>query len=206
MKLSLQMLERAIQMKSANVEEIAMRVSKTLVEQIDNLSIIASNFSDFAKLPVSHKEVFLLNDVLRAVTGMYHNDQTNDFLFVIPEYDISLFADKSQIIRVFTNIIQNAIQSIPEDRKGKIALTVTRVSERNVRIAIADNGMGITEEKADSLFVPYFTTKSSGSGLGLAMCKDIIEESGGRIAFSSKPRQGTVFYIDLPVYPSGDAE
>jgi signal transduction histidine kinase len=125
---------------------------------------------------------------------------------VIPEYDISLFADKSQIIRVFTNIIQNAIQSIPEDRKGKIALTVTRVSERNVRIAIADNGMGITEEKADSLFVPYFTTKSSGSGLGLAMCKDIIEESGGRIAFSSKPRQGTVFYIDLPVYPSGDAE
>jgi two-component system nitrogen regulation sensor histidine kinase NtrY len=200
------MLERAIQMKSANVEEIAMRVSKTLVEQIDNLSIIASNFSDFAKLPVSHKEVFLLNDVLRAVTGMYHNDQSNDFLFVIPEYDISLFADKSQIIRVFTNIIQNAIQSIPEDRKGKIALTVTRVSERNVRIAIADNGMGITEEKADSLFVPYFTTKSSGSGLGLAMCKDIIEESGGRIAFSSKPRQGTVFYIDLPVYPSGDAE
>ncbi len=206
MKLSLQMLERAIQMKSTNVEEIAMRVSKTLVEQIDNLSIIASNFSDFAKLPISNKEIFLLNDVLRAVTGMYHNDQSNDFLFVIPEYDISLFADKSQIIRVFTNIIQNAIQSIPEDRKGKIALTVTRVSERNVRIAIADNGIGITEEKADSLFVPYFTTKSSGSGLGLAMCKDIIEESGGRIAFSSKPRQGTVFYIDLPVYASGDAE
>jgi signal transduction histidine kinase len=66
--------------------------------------------------------------------------------------------------------------------------------------------MGITEEKADSLFVPYFTTKSSGSGLGLAMCKDIIEESGGRIAFSSKPGQGTVFYIDLPVHQSNVTE
>ncbi|HNF72358.1 MAG TPA: histidine kinase dimerization/phospho-acceptor domain-containing protein, partial [Chitinophagaceae bacterium] len=119
MKLSLQMLERAIHNKAANVDEIAMKVSKTLVEQIDNLSLIASNFSDFAKLPVSKNEVFSLNNLLYAVTGMYHDDQHNDFEFQIPEYEIFIFADRSQLIRVLTNIIQNAIQSIPEERKGK---------------------------------------------------------------------------------------
>jgi nitrogen fixation/metabolism regulation signal transduction histidine kinase len=200
MKLSLQMLERAIKNNATNVNEIAVKVTKTLVEQIDNLSLIATNFSNFAKLPSSKKEVFPLNEFLYSVTGMYHDDQQNEFLFMIPEYEIMLFADKSQIIRVFTNVIQNAIQSIPEDKKGNIALTVSKIKNNFVRISISDNGEGISEEKGKSLFQPYFTTKTSGTGLGLAMCKDIIEESGGKISFESVIEEGTVFHIDLPVH------
>ncbi|HOZ51670.1 MAG TPA: HAMP domain-containing sensor histidine kinase [Chitinophagaceae bacterium] len=200
MKLSLQMLERAAKNNAANVGETALRVAKTVVEQIDNLSLIATNFSNFAKLPVSKKEVFLLNDFLYSVTGMYNDDTNNEFLFMIPEYEIQLFADKSQIMRVFTNIIQNAIQAIPEDRKGNIALTVSKIKNNQIRISISDNGEGISDEKAGNLFQPYFTTKSSGTGLGLAMCKDIIEESGGKIWFESVVGEGTVFHIDLPIY------
>lgn len=200
MKLSLQMLERAIKNNASNVDEIAIKVTKTLVEQIDNLTLIATNFSNFAKLPVSRNEVFALNELLYSVTGMYHDDQHNEFVFVIPEYEINILADKSQIIRVLTNIIQNAIQSIPEERKGRISLTVSKIKNNHVRIAISDNGEGISNEKAKNLFQPYFTTKTSGTGLGLAMCKDIIEGSGGRISFESNFGEGTIFYIDLPMY------
>jgi two-component system nitrogen regulation sensor histidine kinase NtrY len=203
MKLSLQMLERAIKNNANNVNEIAIKVTKTLVEQIDNLSLIATDFSNFAKLPVSRKEVFALSEFLYSVTGMYHDDHNNEFLFIIPEYQVKIFADKSQIMRVFTNIIQNAIQSIPEEKKGNIALTVTKIKNNFVRISISDNGEGISAEKATKLFQPYFTTKTSGTGLGLAMCKDILEESGGRISFESDLGEGTVFHLDLPIYVEG---
>jgi signal transduction histidine kinase len=200
MKLSMQQLERAIKSNASNVNEIAIRVTKTIVEQIDQLTHIATNFSNFAQLPASKREVFVLNEFLYSVTGMYHDDSNNEFLFMIPDYEIRLNADKSQIMRVFTNIIQNAIQAIPEDRKGNIALTVSKIKNNFVRITISDNGEGISDEKAKSLFQPYFTTKSSGTGLGLAMCKDIIEESGGKISFDSVENEGTDFHIDLPTY------
>jgi len=200
MKLSLQMLERAIKNNATNVNDIAIRVTKTLVEQIDNLSFIATNFSNFAKLPVSEREVFALNELLYSVTGMYHDDINHEFLFMIPDYEILLYADKSQIMRVFTNIIQNAIQSIPEDRKGNIALTISKVKNNHVRVSISDNGEGISDERSAKLFQPYFTTKTSGTGLGLAMCKDIIEESDGKITFESVIDEGTTFHVDLPIH------
>jgi nitrogen fixation/metabolism regulation signal transduction histidine kinase len=174
MKLSMQQLERAIKSNASNVNEIAIRVTKTIVEQIDQLTHIATNFSNFAQLPASKREVFVLNEFLYSVTGMYHDDSNNEFLFMIPDYEIRLNADKSQIMRVFTNIIQNAIQAIPEDRKGNIALTVSKIKNNFVRITISDNGEGISDEKAKSLFQPYFTTKSSGTGLGLAMWQNIV--------------------------------
>ncbi len=200
MKLSLQMLERAIKNNATNVNEMTIMMTKTLVEQIDNLSLIATNFSNFAKLPVSTNEIFALNELLYSVTGMYHDDNSNEFLFMIPDYEINLYADKSQVMRVLTNIIQNAIQSIPEERKGNIALTVSKVKDNFVRISISDNGEGISAEKAQNLFQPYFTTKTSGTGLGLAMCKDILEKSGGKINFKSVVGEGTIFHIDLPMY------
>lgn len=119
---------------------------------------------------------------------------------MIPYYIILLFADKSQLMRVFANFIQNAIQSIPEDRKGYTALTVSKIRNNRVRVSIADSGEVISAEKAKNLFPPYFATKTSGTGLGLVMCKHIIEDSGGKISFDSVLSEGTVFHIDLPVY------
>ena len=150
-------------------------------------------------MPEMKREYFVLNDVLYAVTGMYNDDKQHEYLFLIPDFSIHVFADKSQLIRVFTNIIQNAIQSIPEERKGNISLLVSKVKNNFVRVSITDNGVGIPKEMSDKLFQPYFTTKSSGTGLGLAMCKDIIESFGGRIWFESAVGEGTTFHIDLPL-------
>jgi len=206
MKLSLQMLERAIKNNNPNVPEITGRVTNTLIEQIDNLTLIATNFSSFAKMPDMKKEYFVLNDVLYSVTGMYNDDKQNEYLFLIPEYSITVYADKSQLIRVFTNIIQNAIQAIPTDRKGNISMLVSKVRDNFVRVSISDNGEGISKEKGEKLFQPYFTTKSSGTGLGLAMCKDIIEQFGGKIWYESTVNEGTTFHIDLPVIDTEDPD
>ena len=199
MKLSLQMLERAIKNNNPNIAEMTARVTNTLIEQIDNLTLIATNFSNFAKMPELNKENLNINEVLFTVTGMYNDDESNEFLFLIPEYPIYVLADKSQLLRVVTNLIQNAIQAIPNKRRGNISLEVTKMKNNLVRITVSDNGEGIDLEKGKKLFQPYFTTKTSGSGLGLAMCKDIIEQFGGRIHFDSVVDQGTNFYVDLPI-------
>jgi signal transduction histidine kinase len=151
-------------------------------------------------MPELNKAIISLNEILYSVTGMYIDDKNNEYLFLVPDYNVFIYADKSQLIRVFTNIIQNAIQSIPENRKGNISLRVIRIQNNFIRIIIADNGEGISAEKAHNLFQPYFTTKSSGTGLGLAMCKDIIDKFGGKITFESVENVGTKFLIDLPMY------
>jgi signal transduction histidine kinase len=175
------------------------RVTKTIIEQIDNLTIIATNFSSFAKLPEIKKEIIVLNEVLYSVTGMYNDGAQFEYLFLIPDYPIHIYADKGQLIRVFTNIIQNAIQAIPEGNKGYISLLVSKINNNFVRISISDNGEGISKEKGKKLFQPYFTTKSSGTGLGLAMCRDIVEQFEGKIEYESVINEGTTFHIDLPV-------
>jgi two-component system nitrogen regulation sensor histidine kinase NtrY len=206
MKLSMQMLERAIQTNQPNVTEMTAKVAKTIIEQINNLTLIATNFSNFAQLPEVKKENIILNEVLYVVTGMFNDSEDFDFLFLIPDYDVNIYADRGQLIRVFTNIIQNAIQSIPKGEKGNIALLVSKIKDNFVRVSISDNGSGISKELAKKLFQPYFTTKSSGTGLGLAMCKDIIEKFGGRIEFESVENEGTTFHIDLPLSEYPDTE
>lgn len=110
-----------------------------------------------------------------------------------------VFADKNQLIRVFNNIIKNAIQAIPDDRAGEIDIRV-RNHEHRIVVSVQDNGSGIPEDQKDKVFVPNFTTKSSGMGIGLAMSKNIIESAGGYIWFESEYGEGTTFYVELPIY------
>jgi two-component system nitrogen regulation sensor histidine kinase NtrY len=201
MKLSLQMLDKAMKENKPNIREMTERVTQTMIEQIDTLSVIATDFSSFARMPENKNEVLLLNDVLKTVTGIYNSNMMYDYDFIIPFYHIHIYADKTQLIRVFTNIIQNAIQSVPtDDHKGEIKLRVKKVADNRVRISISDNGIGIDRERGAKLFEPYFTTKTSGTGLGLAMCKDIIEQIGGNITYESELQVGTTFHVDLSIY------
>ena len=109
-----------------------------------------------------------------------------------------VISDKSQLLRVFTNILENAKQAIPEERNGEITIA-TSFEEGFVTIAFTDNGSGIDDEAAQRIFQPYFTTKSSGTGLGLAMTRKIIEFWKGEIWFETQQNEGTTFYIKLPL-------
>lgn len=105
---------------------------------------------------------------------------------------------KNQLIRVFTNLIKNAIQAIPPNQKGVIVVNV-KLNEKTVIIAVADNGTGISHEMREKVFNPNFTTKNSGMGLGLAMSQSIIEAAKGKIWFESEVNIGTTFFVRLPL-------
>jgi two-component system, NtrC family, nitrogen regulation sensor histidine kinase NtrY len=197
MKLSIQQLQRAWNDKKENLDEYFIRVTKTLTEQIDNLSNIATEFSNFAQMPKTQNEKLELVDILRNVLNLFNEDRVSFELEYEKDQKYVVTADKEQISRVFINLLTNAIQAIPANKPGKILISVNS-DKKNLTISVSDNGSGIEDELLDKLFQPNFTTKSSGMGLGLAISKSIIESTGGNITFTTLLNKGTTFYITLP--------
>ena len=201
MKLNIQYLQNAISSNRADIIPLAQKVSISIIEQIDNLSYIASEFSNFAAMPEARAEAIVLNELLEKVVALHQHKQGVDVHLGMPEEPLTVMADYSQLLRVFTNLLQNAIQAIVADehRHGHIEVLMQK-EEEEVNISIADNGHGISEEIRERIFKPYFTTKSSGTGLGLAMTRKIIELWKGQITFESEVDKGTTFFIRLPLY------
>jgi signal transduction histidine kinase len=204
MKLSIQYLQRAIDNDAPNVKQLSHNVARTLVEQIDHLSNIASDFSAFSRIDESNDEVLLLNEVLHSLKDLYQSHQNCNIHFNPPGHAFYVFADKTQMNRLFTNLLQNAIQAIPEDREGEVNISMNEVEQGWVVISVSDNGDGIPPEIQSKIFVPNFTTKNSGTGLGLAMCKNIVEQAHGEISFETQLTVGTTFYVKLPLIKERD--
>jgi len=203
MKLNIQYLLQAIKNDAPNIKELTRRVSESVIEQIENLSYIASEFSNFARMPEAKPEILDIRELLTVATGLYRNEATLSVRLELPDEPAHIYADHSQMLRVLTNLLENAKQAIPEERHGLIDVRLTRADEC-LTIAIADNGKGIPEDIAQRIFQPYFTTKSSGTGLGLAMTRKIIEFWKGSIWFDSTEDKGTTFFIKLPESGSSD--
>ena len=202
MKLNIQYLMRAYQ---GNTEEIGpklKKISNTLIDQIDGLSRIASEFSNFAKMPKAENQSFEINQLLESIYNLFKtNPQNIDISLSLPEHDIIVYADKGHLMRVFNNLVKNAIQAIPEDRKGKILINLTHdQGEQRIIASVKDNGTGISKAMQEKVFYPNFTTKNSGMGLGLAISKNIIEAANGQIYFHTEENHGTTFFIELPIY------
>jgi signal transduction histidine kinase len=194
----LQYLQKAIDSNSGDVTALSKSVAKTLVEQIDHLSQIAGEFSQFANIGNPRMEVFDLNESMGMITYL-HNAEENLLLDWQPlKEPVMINADKTHINRLFTNLIQNAMQAVPDDRSPHITIT-EKLTEEKVLITIKDNGTGIPASMKSKIFTPNFTTKSSGTGLGLAMCKGIVEQSKGGIWFETEEGKGTIFYVELPL-------
>lgn len=198
MKLNLQYLQMAIEKNSPDVRSISLYVSNIMLEQIEHLSNIANDFSQFANLGNISPQIFNINEVLENVVSLY---ATNEKVDIKAEYDeaLTVNADKTQMNRLFTNLLQNAVQSVPEFRNIKISIKSRRVDD-NAVISIRDNGTGIPQSLQSKIFTPNFTTKSSGTGLGLAMCKGIVERINGTISFETKENEWTEFTVSLPLY------
>ncbi len=200
MKLSIQYLQHAYHSNPANMESMLKRVSKTLIEQIDNLSHIATEFSNFAKMPRAENEIFAVNELVQSVFDLFSERDDMKMSITLPDHELLVFADKNQLMRVFNNLIKNAIQAVPEGKQGKIDVGLYHEENNIAQLRVKDNGSGITEEMKEFIFVPHITTKSSGTGLGLAISKSIIEALDGNIFFESVPNEGTVFFVELPIY------
>ncbi|MFB6342260.1 ATP-binding protein [Saccharicrinis sp. FJH62] len=199
MKLSIQHLQRARTEGDERFNEFFKKTTKTLVEQIDNLSRIASEFSSFSKMPESKPEVVDIIERAGVAVDLFVDTPNVKVSLKNSSQSILVYADREQLKQVFNNLIKNAIQSVPQDRKGIITVTVT---EENgfARVQITDNGKGIPEDSRSKLFEPNFTTKSSGMGLGLAITKNIVINSGGDIWFETVENKGTTFFFTLPLF------
>lgn len=198
MKLSIQQLLRVYDPNDPNSGQKVQKVANSIIEQIDALTKIANEFSNFAKMPRPDEVAMDIVPVLENVLEVFKDEvkcsfELNKLLAVA-----NVFADKDQMVRTFNNLIKNAIQAIPEDRQGRIVITIDQL-ENNVRIRISDNGTGISDDKRMNIFVPYFTTKSTGTGLGLAMVKQIIDNHNGLIYFEANQPEGTTFIVELPI-------
>jgi signal transduction histidine kinase len=199
MKLNIQQLQRA--KKGSELDDKFLeRVTSTLIEQIDNLSNIATEFSNFAKIPTARNQVFNLSGQLQKVIDLFETDSRVKIEFNSNKFGkIEVNADREQLSRAIINLVKNGIQAIPDEKPGRILIELNRRDHMAI-ISVSDNGSGIPVDLRDKLFSPSFTTKSSGMGLGLAIVKNIVENFSGTIWFETKIGKGTTFYLEIPIY------
>jgi nitrogen fixation/metabolism regulation signal transduction histidine kinase len=197
-KLSMQHLIKAWDDKAPDWESRLKKFSQTLIFQIDTLSAIASEFSDFAQMPRPNLQRIDLISVITNSVQIFKDHENLTIQYPAQFGVYYVYADENQMLRVFNNLIKNSIQAIPQDQHGKIIINLENRQE-NCLLTFTDNGAGIPVEQQSRIFTPNFTTKSAGMGLGLAMVKNIIDNTGGRIWFESSAGSGTTFHLLIPV-------
>jgi len=199
MKLTIQQLQRLRTQSDEQFNDYFSTASKTLIEQIDNLSRIAGSFSQFARLPETHTQPVEIAERLFSAVELFKNySERIEIVYHGVQSGILVLGDPEQFTRVFTNLLKNAVQAIPEQHSGRIEIFITLETQK-VKIQITDNGTGISADAQKQLFKPNFTTKTSGMGLGLSISKAIIENAGGSIRFMSSEGKGSTFTVYLPV-------
>ncbi len=194
MKLSLQHLQMRIDQSDHQMPEAVAKI-KAILSQVDNLSDIATSFSSFAKMPIPDNERVCVSEILGKVVSLFQL-QHNQIELNIPDEPIHAWVDKKIIERIFNNMIINALQSQDGNELSIVEIELLPENDK-VLISIKDNGIGIPEENHQKVFLPNFTTKSTGSGIGLAIAKRGVEHAGGKIWFESNEDSGTTFYIEL---------
>lgn len=198
MRLSVQHIERTLDANDPEWKEKLKRFSTMLIEQIDTLTHIANEFSNFAKMPRAKEEKTNLNTLIQSALQLYDKTPGIQFKFTCTENEAYVFCDKEQMLRVFNNLIKNAIQAIPDEHEnGKIEI-ILKTSNEGYLCEVKDNGNGIEPDAIEKIFTPNFTTKTTGMGLGLAMVKNIVENAQGKIWFETTYKTGTSFYVWLP--------
>lgn len=198
MKLNVQHLQRTYT-EGKDDPEMVERISSLLIEQIDSLSAIAREFSDFAKMPQARHTRINLVPKLSSLQQLFETtDNARIDIDMGGHKKAYVMADKEQLMRVFINLVKNGLQSIPEGRDGLIRIELKKDPPGKVHVSVSDNGKGIPEEIRDKLFQPNFTTKSGGMGMGLAITYNIIRSLGGQIWYDTVLHQGTTFHVELP--------
>ncbi|MFT6748230.1 MAG: two-component system nitrogen regulation sensor histidine kinase NtrY [Flavobacterium sp.] len=196
MRLTVQSFQRKFDATDPTLKQKLDDYSKTLIQQIDTMSSVASAFSNFASMPAQQNETLNVVSVVEITLDIFNEDYIR---FNSEESEIESVMDRAQLIRVITNLVKNAIQAIPETSENKEIIVSIKKEHKNVLITVSDNGIGIESNNIERIFEPKFTTKNSGMGLGLGIIKNIIENYKGTITFETKIGAGTTFTVSLPI-------
>ncbi len=199
LKLGVQLLEKSWKEKDPNFEKKFATFNKSFIEQIDSLATIASEFSNFAKMPdtkLAHIELLPVIEQARDVFSAADNVEIS--ILNKTTREILVLGDKDQLLRSFNNLFKNAIEAADEELQCVIKIHLSN-DENQAYVEVEDNGRGIDPSLHSSIFRANFTTKSSGTGLGLAFVKQAIENAGGKVEFASTAEKGTIFYLTFPL-------
>ena len=201
MLLSIQHLKRKLDTEQSEQNEQINKTLNSLESQIHHLSKIANDFSSVAKTTLPEFAIFNLREVLQEINNIYQYSNRYNFYFTdqVTEQVCLVRADKTMINRVITNLLKNSLQSLTGENFGYIEIVFDQ-NEKDFIISVIDNGRGIPPENRAKIFTPNFTTKKSGTGIGLMMSKKIIDMHGGTINFESQKDTGTTFTVTLPKY------
>jgi signal transduction histidine kinase len=194
MRLSVQSFQRMFDPEDPDIHKKVDEYSKTLIQQIDTMSKIAEAFSNFAKMPAQNLEQLDIVEVVERALEIFPSDIIK--FNALPKA-INATVDKDQLNRIVTNLVKNAIQSIPEGKTPKVEVEISEKTGK-IYIQVTDNGSGIDPAIGEKIFEPKFTTKTSGMGLGLPMIKNIIQTYNGEINYKTTLSQGTVFVVSFP--------
>ena len=199
LKLGVQLLDKSWKEKDVNFDAKFEKFSKSFIEQIEKLSDIASEFSNFAKMPDINLESLNLKEIITKSIEVYRQSEHSSITFE-NNCDRMVFvkADKAQLLKCFNNLFRNAIEA-RQDKLESLIRILMYCKDSDVYVEISDNGTGIPAALVQKIFTPNFTTKSSGTGLGLAFVKQAIENIDGCITFDTAPGSGTIFYIRIPM-------
>ena len=199
MRLTVQSFQRKFDTNDPELKQKLNDYSKTLIQQIDTMSSVASAFSNFASMPAQQNETLNVVNIVEMTLDIFNEDY---IVFESDEKSIISKMDRAQLIRIITNLVKNAIQSIPENQVEKSVLVSVKKQDNNVLILVKDNGIGIEPDNIARIFEPKFTTKNSGMGLGLGIIKNIIENYKGTITFETEFGKGATFIVSLPIINS----
>jgi len=202
MKLSIQHLKKVYKTKSEeDFNSVLDKTEKLITNEIDKLNRIATEFSNFAKLPSRNYEPLDINEILEEVISLYTPHKNIVFKKELYEKELSVMADRQEINRVFHNLLKNSIQAI--DDNGIITIKSFELKEYAI-VEISDNGEGIEPEILKKLFEPNFSIKSKGMGLGLAITKKSLDDMKAEIQIQSKLNKGTKVSIRFNLYRISD--
>jgi two-component system nitrogen regulation sensor histidine kinase NtrY len=172
--------------------------TRTIVRQVDELKGMVNEFSNFARMPASNPTPNHLNEIIQETLVLFQENHRQINFEFIPQ-DLPVFnIDRDQMKRVLINLIKNSLAAIGEE--GEIKIQTSYDSKlQTVRLEVSDDGCGIPDEDKQRLFEPYYSTKKSGTGLGLTIVNAIVADHFGYIRVRDNAPKGTTFLIELPV-------
>ena len=202
----LQLMDKMMEKNGSMTREEAKKYLDVVSEEVDRINKIAVDFLFAVKPMKVNLAICNVNDIVKKTVSVVSAELKEKGIAFKQHLAVSLpkvLADSSLIQQSILNLINNAMQAMPEDRKDP-AITVSTFMENDmVKISVADNGCGMTEEQMSKIFEPYYTTKSSGTGLGLTVLFKIMKQHEGDVTVSSTPGVGSEFTLQIPV-PSSE--
>ena len=183
----------------SDMNEKAKQGLSIIQGQSERLMEFTESFRHLSYMPQPEKKPFLLNELVRKLEILLETDfRENQITFSVQCHPLSIEinGDENQLSQVFLNLLKNAMQALEGRTDGVMSLRVSQTE--HILIEIADNGIGIPEELQEKVFIPFFTTKSEGTGIGLSLCKQIIRQHQGHLSIGISQPGKTIFIIELP--------